>query len=238
MALQGKRVVLVGGTSGIGLATAQAFLDASAQVVIASRSGEKLAEAQRILSGEVTAATLDFRHEEPLAAFFQRVGPFDHLVVTAGDGVMGSISDVPVEQAKAAFDSKFWGQYLTVRAAVPHLRGGSSITLTTGVYGIRPPRGASTLAAINSAVEGLVRGLAVELAPIRVNAVSPGIVDTPIYGGMPAEQREGMFRNLADQLPVGHVATPHEIAQAYVYLAENAFTTGSVVLIDGGAHLV
>jgi NAD(P)-dependent dehydrogenase (short-subunit alcohol dehydrogenase family) len=238
MSLQGKRVVVVGGTSGIGLATAKAFLDESAQVIIASRSASKLSEAKQTLGGNVEGYELDFRSEEKLAEFFAQVGKFDHLVITAGDGAMGLFNELPVANAKEAFDSKFWGQYITVRAALPYLNEAASITLTSGVYGVRPPKGASTLASINSAIDGLVRGLAVDLAPIRVNVVSPGIVDTPIYAGMSEEDRQGMFSGIGQQLPVGRIAKPEDIAQSYVYLANNGFTTGTAVLIDGGAHLV
>jgi NAD(P)-dependent dehydrogenase (short-subunit alcohol dehydrogenase family) len=109
--------------------------------------------------------------------------------------------------------------------------------LTSGVYGKRPAKGTSTLAAINSALEGLMRSLSVDLAPIRVNVVSPGIVDTLVYGGMPTEQRNAMFNAIAQQLLVGRVAQPEDIAETYVYLAKNGFTTGSVILIEGGALL-
>lgn len=238
MSLKGKRVVVIGGTSGIGLSTAKAFLDQSAQVIIASRSASKLSEAKNLLGGNVEAYSIDFRNEEKLADFFKMVGKFDHLVVTAGEGAMGHFSDLPVDNAKDAFDSKFWGQYLTVRAALPYLNEASSITLTSGVYGIRPPQGATTLASINSAIDGLVRGLSVDLAPIRVNVVSPGIVDTPLYGGMSDEQRQNLYSSIAQQLPVKRVANPEDIAEAYLYLAKNGFTTGTVLLIDGGAHLV
>lgn len=238
MSLKEKRVVVVGGTSGIGLATARAFLDESAQVIIASRSAAKLSEAKQILGDNVETYEVDFRSDEKLADFFTKVGKFDHLVVTAGEGAMGHFSDLPVNDAKAAFDSKFWGQYITVKAAIPFLNDAGSITLTSGVYGVRPPQGASTLAAINSALEGLVRGLAVDLAPVRVNIVSPGIVDTPMYGGMLEEQRQAMYNGIAEQLPVGRVATSEDIAESYVYLAKSGFSTGSVVLIDGGARLV
>ncbi|NHM31372.1 SDR family oxidoreductase [Neobacillus terrae] len=238
MTLQGKRVVVLGGTSGIGLATAKAFLNESAQVVIASRSESKLSEAKQVLGGNVEGYEIDFRSEEKVKEFFSKVGAFDHLVVTAGEGAMGHFSELPVASAKEAFDSKFWGQYITVLAALPYLKDESSITLTSGVYGVRPPQGATTLAAINSAIDGLVRGLAIDLAPIRVNVVSPGIVDTPIYAGMPDEQRQGMFSGIAQQLPVGRIAQPEDIAESYVYLAKNGFTTGTAVLIDGGAHLV
>ncbi|RFU63853.1 SDR family oxidoreductase [Peribacillus glennii] len=238
MSLQGKRVVVVGGTSGIGLATAKAFLEKSAHVIIASRSAEKLSEAKKELGENVEGYELDFRSDEKVAGFFSKVGNFDHLVVTAGEGAMGHFSDLPVAQVREAFDSKFWGQYITVHAALPYLDKAGSITLTSGVYGIRPPKGASTLASINSAIDGLVRGLAVDLSPVRVNVVSPGIVDTPIYSGMPEDQRQGMYSQISQQLPVGRVAQPEDIAQTYVYLAQNGFTTGTSVLIDGGAHLV
>jgi NAD(P)-dependent dehydrogenase (short-subunit alcohol dehydrogenase family) len=238
MSLNGKRVVVVGGTSGIGLATAKAFLDESAEVIIASRTASKIADAKRALGGKVEAYELDFRVDEKVTEFFNKVGNFDHLVITAGDGAMGHFSELAVANAKEAFDSKFWGQYLTARTAVPFLNKAGSITFTSGVYGVRPPKGASTLAAINSAIEGLVRGLAVDLAPIRVNVVSPGIVETPIYSGMPDEQRKAMFNGIAQQLPVGRIGQPKDIAESYVYLAKNGFTSGSVVLIDGGARLV
>ncbi|MFC5530451.1 SDR family oxidoreductase [Cohnella yongneupensis] len=237
MSLNGKRVVVVGGTSGIGLSTAKAFLDEAAQVIVASRTAAKLSEAKQTLGGNVEAYELDFRSEEKAAEFFKKVGRFDHLVITAGEGAMGEFRELPVEQAQTAFDSKFWGQYVTVKAAIPYLNKEGSISLTSGVYGKRPPKGASTLAAINSALEGLMRGLTVDLAPIRVNVVSPGIVDTPIYAGMPEEHRKSMFDAIAKQLPVGRVAQPEDIAETYVYLAKNGFTTGSVILIEGGALL-
>ncbi|KIL49418.1 SDR family oxidoreductase [Jeotgalibacillus soli] len=238
MSLKGKRVVIVGGTSGIGLSTAKAFQDESAQVIIASRSASKISKATQTLGQGVEGHELDFRSEENAAEFFKNIGQIDHLVVTAGEGAMGLFRDLPVSDARDAFDSKFWGQYIIARAAIPYLDKSGSITLTSGVYGLRPPHGASTLAAINSAIEGLVRGLAVELAPTRVNVVSPGIVDTPIYAGMSNEQRNNMFAGISEQLPVGRVAKPEDIAETYVYLAKNGFTTGTAVLIDGGARLI
>jgi NAD(P)-dependent dehydrogenase (short-subunit alcohol dehydrogenase family) len=238
LSLNGKRVVVLGGTSGIGLATAKAFLDESAQVIIASRSSSKLSDAKAKLGGNVEGYEIDFRSEEKVADFFERVGKFDHLVVTAGEGAMGHFSELPVATVREAFDSKFWGQYITVRASLPYLNNESSITLTSGVYGVRPPQGATTLASINSAIDGLARGLSVDLSPIRVNVVSPGIVDTPLYAGMSAEQRQELYNSIAQQLPVGRVAQPEDIAETYVYLAKNGFTTGTTVLVDGGAHLV
>jgi NAD(P)-dependent dehydrogenase (short-subunit alcohol dehydrogenase family) len=237
MSLKGKRVVIVGGTSGIGLSTAKAFMEQSAQVIIASRSAAKLSEAKQTLGGNVEAYGLDFRSEENTVEFFKKVGQFDHLVITAAEGAMGDFREMSVEKAQSAFDSKFWGQYVTVKAAIPYLNKDSSITLTSGLYGKRPAKGASTLAAINSALEGLMRGLAVDIAPIRVNVVSPGIVNTPAYADMPEEQRNAMFNFIAKQLPVGRIAQPEDIAETYVYLAKNRFTSGTVILNEGGALL-
>ncbi|MDQ0190351.1 SDR family oxidoreductase [Alicyclobacillus cycloheptanicus] len=237
MSFQNQRVVIVGGTSGIGLAAAKSFVAQGAAVVVASRSQAKVDEAKQALGAQVQGHVLDFRSEDDTKAFFAKVGTFDHLVVTAGGAVMGPFDTLPTADVRAAFDSKFWGQYLTVKAALPYIQKTGSITLTSGVYGSRPPQGASTLAAINSAVEGLVRGLAVDLAPIRVNVVSPGLVDTPIYSGMDAASRQAMFQHVADTLPVKHIAQAEEIAEAYVYLAKNTFTTGTVIQIEGGALL-
>ncbi|MCM3767778.1 SDR family oxidoreductase [Neobacillus niacini] len=238
MSLVGKRVVVVGGTSGIGLATAKAFLEESAHVIIASRSVEKLSSAKQSLGDNVEGYQLDFRNEANVKAVFEQIREFDHLVVTAGDAPMGLFSELPVQSVKEAFEGKFWGQYLTVHAAIPYLKKGGSITLTSGVFAVRPSVGATTLAAINSAVEGLVRGLSLELAPTRVNVVSPGLVDTPLFAGMPEEQRQGMFAAVASKLPIGRVPTAEEVAQSYLYLAKNTIATGTVVYADGGTRLV
>jgi len=238
VSLRDKRVVVMGGPSGIGLATAQAFLDRGATVVIASRSSTKVEQAKQTLTGVVAGYCVDFQDDEALQKFFAEVGVFDHLVVTAGEGRMGSLASLPTDQALAAFDSKFWGQYRSIKAALPYLNPQSSVTFTSGVYAIQPPKGALVFAAINSAVEGLVRGLAVDLAPIRVNCVSPGIVDTPIYAQMGTEEREALWQAVAARLPVGRVGQADMLAGCYVFLAENEFSTGAVLLADGGAHLI
>ncbi|GMA52185.1 short chain dehydrogenase [Alicyclobacillus contaminans] len=237
MSLQSHRVVIVGGTSGIGLAVAKSFLAEGAEVIVASRSQEKVDAAKKELGQAAHGHVLDFRDEIQTKQFFENIGPFHHLVITAGDAAMGPFDALPIRDARAAFDSKFWGQYVTVNGALPFIKDSGSITLTSGVYGVRPARGAATLAAINSAIEGLARGLAVDVAPIRVNVVSPGLVDTPIYSGMDAESREAMFQSVAQSLLLKHVARPEEIAEAYVYLAKNTFTTGTVIQIEGGAML-
>ncbi|MCZ8514312.1 SDR family oxidoreductase [Paenibacillus filicis] len=237
MSLQNHRAVIVGGTSGIGLAVAKSFLAQGAQVIVASRSQEKVDVAMKEL-GTAHGYVLDFQDESQTKQFFENIVTFDHLVVTASGGAAREPFDaLSIDDAKAAFASKFWGQYVTVKAALPYIKKSGSITLTSGAYAARPLKGASTMVAINSAIEGLARVLAMDLAPIRVNVVSPGVVDTPVFSGMDTESREAMFQRAAQSLLLKRIAKPEEIAEAYVYLANNSYTTGSVIQIEGGAIL-
>jgi NAD(P)-dependent dehydrogenase (short-subunit alcohol dehydrogenase family) len=138
---------------------------------------------------------------------------------------------------REAFESKFWGQYFAAKYAVPYLRPGGSIVFITGVYGHRPPKGRHVLAAMNGGIEGLARALAVDLAPLRVNVVAPGMMDTPLYADMPADQRQAMYDELAARLPVGRIGTAEDAAKAILYLMDDGYVTGTVLHVDGGLSL-
>lgn len=229
-----KRIIIIGGSSGMGLATAIAATAAGARVVIASRSPEKLETARREIGGDAEALTLDVQDEAAVQAFFARVGEFDHLTAPGNVAAGGPFLTRETAAVRADFDSKFWGQYLAAKYGAPQIRAGGSIVLFSGIYSQRPSPGVSGIAAINSALEGLARALAVELAPIRVNAVSPGLVDTPIFDSMPKAAKDEMFQSFAAAAPVKRVGRPEEVAQAVLHLMANPFTTGTTLFVDGG----
>lgn len=237
MDLRDKKVVIIGGSSGIGEATARAAVQAGALVLIASRSEEKLRRAKEAIGGRIGTQSVDLREAAQVRRLFERVGGFDHLIITAAEGVTGRFLELPEESVQALFASKFWGQYRAARQAVPRLNQGGSITFFSGVAAQRPIRGFSSFAAVNGAINGLCRALALELAPVRVNAVSPGIVDTPAYAGMPLQERQGFFAAVGSKLPVGRVGRPEEVAEAVLYLLRSDFVTGTVLEIDGGGRL-
>ncbi len=237
MDLNNQRIVIIGGSSGIGLATAKAAVASGARVVIAGRNLEKLAKAREAIGGQVEALPLDAGNEAAVKDFFEKVGEFDHLT-TPGSSIRGGpFLSLETAQARADFDSKFWGQYHAAKYGAPKMRPGGSIVLFAGIWSQRPAAGYAAIAAINSAIEGLGRALAGELAPIRVNTVSPGLVDTPIYAGLPEAQRTATFAAFAAAAPVKRVGRPEDIAQTVLYLMNNSFTTGSTIYVDGGYTL-
>lgn len=178
--MQGK-VVVVGGSSGIGEATAKMLAAEGAEVIIASRSKEKLQRAAESIGHSVFARELDMTDDRQVRAFFEVTGPIDHLVISASDTVIGNFLDVDVAEARRFFDSKFWGPYVVARAAVPKIRPGGSVTFFGGAASRRGTTGLSCGSAINAAIEALSNTLAVELAPIRVNTISPGLILTPVW---------------------------------------------------------
>jgi NAD(P)-dependent dehydrogenase (short-subunit alcohol dehydrogenase family) len=229
------QVLVIGGSSGIGLATALAAGEAGASVTIASRSKANLDTALGRISGPSRAVVLDTRDESAVERFFMQEAPWDHVVVSAAQTPTGPVRTLGLAEANAAMESKFWGAYRVARAA--KIKDGGSLTFISGFLSVRPSAGAVLQGAINAALEGLARGLALELAPVRVNAVSPGLIATPLWSSMTEEKREAMFAGAAARLPARRVGQPEDIANAVLFLATTPFATGSTVRVDGGAAI-
>jgi NAD(P)-dependent dehydrogenase (short-subunit alcohol dehydrogenase family) len=231
--LQDQRVVILGGTSGIGLATARLAAAQGATVIVASSNPDSVKRALETLPGTASGEAVDLTDSAAVTAFFDRLEPFDHLVFTAGEALtLLDVGSMDLAQARSAFELRYFGALGAVTAAVPKIRPGGSVVLTTGAAGDRPGPGWSVAASVCGAMDSLVRALAVELAPIRVNAVKPGVVRTPLWrGGLEYDET-------ARQLPVQRVGEPEDIAEAYVYLMNQGYSTGSIVSVDGGHVLV
>jgi NAD(P)-dependent dehydrogenase (short-subunit alcohol dehydrogenase family) len=237
--LNEKRVVVLGGTSGIGLATARAAAQRGAEVTVTSRSAERAGRAAREIDEKARGEGVDLASEHETRALFDRVGAFDHLVYTAGDAlVLSAVGALDLAAARKAFELRFFGALAAAKHGAARIRPGGSVVLTHGIAGARPSAGWSVGASVCGAVDSLTRALAVELAPLRVNAVSPGFVRTPLWDPIPEPEREALFRDKGKQLLTGRVGEAREIAEAYCFLMENPFATGQTVIVDGGGVLV
>jgi NAD(P)-dependent dehydrogenase (short-subunit alcohol dehydrogenase family) len=231
MILAGKKVVVVGGSSGIGLSTAELAMREGAEVIIAARNADRLKAVADNLGAKAIPA--DVTSDESVANLFRSCSPVDHVVVTAAQLRSGPFKTVAMEDVRATMEGKFWGAWRVARSA--EIRPGGSLTLVSGYLSIRPRPNSAIVGAANGAIESLTRSLALELAPVRVNAVSPGIIDTPIRAAMPEAARRDMLAKTAASLPVGRVGVGEDIARQILAFMTIGFATGSIVYIDGGA---
>ncbi|ANM10939.1 MULTISPECIES: SDR family oxidoreductase [unclassified Rhizobium] len=240
--IEGAKVLIVGGSSGMGLALARRLLDEGASVTIAGRSKERLATACRHLGDHPKLGTcaVDISQEEEVAALFRDGGPVDHIVSTAADieGAYQLLPSIELAAAQRVVESKLYGPLLLAKYGATHLPPSGSITFTSGIAAYRPAARGSVVAAVNAALEGLVRALAVELAPLRINAVSPGWVDTPIWRSVAGDAKQATLDAMAQRLPAGRVGRPEDIADAIRFLIGNGFTTGTILHVEGGHRLV
>src|SRR5712671_5308457 len=232
--LQQQRVVVLGGSSGIGLAVAEQAASQGAKVVIASSNTERVQRAVESLGGNAQGQTLDLSDEQAVETLFTKLGAFDHLVFTAGDSLhLQDLATTDLRQARRAFDLRYWAALAAVKYGSKNIRNGGSIVLTTGVAGQRPHKGWVIAASVCGTIEALTRALALELAPIRVNAVSPGVVRTNLWQSMTAAEREDLYERAGNSLPVGRVGEPQDLAQAYLFLMQEGFGTGQTLVVDG-----
>jgi NAD(P)-dependent dehydrogenase (short-subunit alcohol dehydrogenase family) len=233
-----RTALVVGGTSGIGLATARRLSERGATVHVAGRGKERLDEVAAT-DPALIGHQADGTDRDAVAAVAETVGTIDWLVVTlSGSEGPGLIAELDLGMLRRAFDAKFWGHITTVQAVLPHLAPTGSITLLGAVSARAGIVGTSGIAAINGAVEALVKPLAVELAPIRVNGVSPGWVDTPWWSAIPDDARREYFTQTARRLPTGRIGTADDVAEVVVTAATNPNITGTIIETDGGARLV
>jgi NAD(P)-dependent dehydrogenase (short-subunit alcohol dehydrogenase family) len=241
MSFQGKHPVLdfteqnilvIGGSSGIGQATAKLARELGANVTIASRSKDKLEAAAKKIGAAMKV--MDVTNEQSIEDALSGIS-WDHIIVTGSDVKMAAVKALPLTDAMAAMDSKFWGFYRVARAA--QIRPGGSLGVVAGFLATRPASGRALMGAINGALESLVQGLALELKPVRVNAVSPAVVDTEMWHGLAPEARQTMLATLAERYPAGTVGQPLDIARQLLLLAGTPYATGTIVTLDGGASL-
>lgn len=238
MKLDGSNVLVVGGSSGIGFAVARAALEQGAHVTIASSSAEKLRRAVARLNG-AEGICLDVTDETAVRTFFAASRVFDHIAFTAADWGQvdhASFADLDLAAAATLFDVRFWGALSVAKHGAKRVVPGGSIVLTNGMAAHRPQKGLAVATAMAGAVEHLVLGLAVELAPIRVNGVCPGAIRTEAWDDVPDEFRRFQEARLAGQL-VPRAGEPAEAAEAYLYLMRGTYTTGQVLRVEGGWSL-
>lgn len=229
--LKDKQIIIIGGSSGIGLATAKQAIEQGAHVLIAGRSEKKLRNAREVInSNRLQTYVLDNQNKEYLQNFFKKVENFDHLFTPGASYTLGPITATD-DIAESSFIGKFWPQYYAVKYAIPFLSKSGSIVLMSGAFSQRPLKGAPAYGACNGAIESLGKALAVELAPIRVNVVSPGTIRRENEQN---ENRLAAYEAYQYLSLVQRAGYNDEIAHTVLYLMQNSFTTGNVLFPDGG----
>ncbi|MGB7569104.1 MAG: SDR family oxidoreductase [Chitinivibrionales bacterium] len=232
-------VIIFGGSSGIGEAAAVRLSKNGLRVIIVGRDKGRLEAARSRIAPAVEIAGVDATDKAAVGDFFAHAGKFEHLVLSFSGGKgAGPFKELNIDDVRSGMERKAFAQFTVAQSALGNLEDGGSITfISAGSARVALP-GTAGLAAINGAIEALVPTLAKELAPTRVNAVSPGVIDTPWWNAMPKEVRENMFKQTAERLPVRRVGRPDDVAQAIAFLIENTFVTGAILEVDGGARLV
>lgn len=235
--LEGRDVVVIGGTSGIGLATATMAQEVGARVTVVGRDQARLAAAVAQLGQRARGVAFDVADEVAVQDLFGSLEHVDHVALLAGSRVDGEIATLDTSTIQGPVNDRLWGALYVCRYAAPKMTDGS-ITICTGVGVGRPRRGSAVVAAAAGASEILARAVAQEIAPIRVNVIRPGVVDTPLLSRVAGERRDQMIASQAKRIPLGRIARPEEIAHAILFLMTNTYVTGTTLTVDGGVSLI
>ncbi|WP_288448621.1 SDR family oxidoreductase [uncultured Chryseobacterium sp.] len=237
--LENKKVIILGGSSGLGLATAQAAAADGAEVIIVSSNQQRIDRALATLPENSRGFAVSLDKEENIKTFFSTIGKFDHLVYTAGENIsMSMVDDTDIENGKDFFTIRFWGAFAAIKYGRPQINEGGSINLMSGNFGQRPAAGYSLGATICGAMDAFTKAMAVELVPVRVNNIAAGIIDTNLWGNLSREDKENFFSHLENTLLLQRVGQPMDVADAFVFLMKQEYMTGQSLVIDGGAVLV
>jgi NAD(P)-dependent dehydrogenase (short-subunit alcohol dehydrogenase family) len=233
-----QHAAIIGGSSGIGFATARQLLASGMKVTITGRNAQRLDDALKSLPG-AEGVVMDAAATDTLSGPLSRIGAFDHLVLALGSGKgFGPFTSVSVADVRKGFEEKVYPHFAVAQAALPLIAKDGSITFISAVSAHAASPGTAGIGAANAAVAMFVPILAAELRPLRVNGVSPGVVETPWWDFLPSEQRTAVFAEYAAKSPVGRVGKPEDIAHAVAFLIANGFMTGHVIVCDGGLRLV
>lgn len=236
MDIRNQRVVILGGTSGIGLATARLLAESGAEVIVASRSQENVARATE--RGPIRGEVVNAASAEDLRDFYSRIGSFDHLVLSLASNIgAGEFRTLDLDMLRQGFETKFWPYLLAVQTGLDFLRKDGSLTFVTAVTAHTAFAGAAGFGAVNGALEAIVPTLALELQPLRVNAVSPGGIATPFWKDLPEDVREAFFAQSAAITPVKRFGQPEDVAEVIAMLIGNTFLTSTIIDCDGGARI-
>ena len=236
--MSAHHIVIVGGSSGIGLSTAQHLLGADNRVTIMGRSATRLDQAKQALGERAATAIMDAADPRNVKSTFAAIGAFDHLVLALGSRKgLGPFSAVSIDEVRGSFEEKVFPHFATAQAALPHLAKNGSIIFVAAVSAHAAAPGTAGIGSANAAVAALVPILAAELQPLRVNGVSPGVIATPWWDFLTDEQRTPLFAEYAAKTPVRRIGEADDVAQAIAFLIGNTFMTGQVIVCDGGVRL-
>ncbi|MYS87925.1 SDR family oxidoreductase [Embleya scabrispora] len=235
--LADRRIVVVGAGSHTGRLLARDVSAAGAHVILAGPDPRKLEWTAGELGGPVDVVPVDLTDEDSIAALAAKVGRFDHLVSTAARPANGPLAELELAAVQDAFAAKVIGPLLLAKHLAPQVEPDGSFTFFSGVAAWRPAPARTVMATTNGALAFLVQALAVEIAPVRVNAISPGIVDTGSWDGLGAD-KDAFLRGVAQRNPARRVGTPDDLIRAVLFAIANPYVTGTVLHVDGGGRLV